>query len=343
MGKTAELRGAARDGEQDVGDARLLQIREHGADLVRGAEQCVLLRAAGFARVSQHMRAAGSLRLARYIDRALGIGGLANERGLFIGLVLGDIKLPRHRDLHRIEGKALRLALGFIDADALGDLRGAGILIEDQIEAARGGAADRRRAAGRHPKRRMRPLRRRRLDHDVLEMPEAAMMGKTLAAHEGAPHHFDGLVETRLGLLRRDLEPLEFAVPVTLADAEIEAAARNQIEGGGLFGKQHRIMPGQHHHRRAEPQRLGSHGERHQQHQRRRDLVPAGEMMFDEKARPKAERLGLDIEVEIVAEPLPALRTERLIIGLRRTEDAELHANPSFPDLWPTVAWIGRR
>ena len=171
------------------------------------------------------MRAALGLGLARYIDGALGIDGLALERGLFVGLVFGDIKLARHRHLHRIEAKSLRLALGFVEADALGDLAGAGILIEDQVEAARGGAADRGFAAGGHPQRRMRFLRRRRFDHDVLEMPEAAVVGEALAGRPRPRHHCNGLLEARLGLFGRDLKTLELAVPVALADAEIETAA----------------------------------------------------------------------------------------------------------------------
>ena len=276
------------------------------------------------------MGAALARRPARHIDGALGIGGLALERGLLVGLVVGDIKLARHRHLHRVEAKSLRLALGFVEADALGDLAGAGILIEDQVEAARRGAADRMFAAGRHPQRRIRLLRRRRFDHDVLEMPKAAVVGKPLARRPRPRHHRDRLLEARLGLFGRDRKTLELAVPVALADAEIETAAGDQIEGGRLFGEQHRIVPGQHHHGRAESQRLGAHGERHQQHQGRRHLVPAGEMMLDQKTRLKSERLSLDIEIEIVAKALPGLRGQIVAVGLRRTEQAEFHRHVLF-------------
>src|ERR1700722_6040209 len=100
----------------------------------------------------------------------------------------------------------MRLALGFVEADALGNLARAGILIEDQVEAARRGAADRLFAARRHPQRRMWLLRRRRLDDDVLEMPEAAMVGKTLTRGPRPRHHGERLLEPRLGLVRRDLK-----------------------------------------------------------------------------------------------------------------------------------------
>ena len=59
-------------------------------------------------------------------------------------------------------------------------------------------------------------------------------------------HHRDRLLEARLGLFRRDLKTLKLAMPVALADAEIEAAAGDQIERRRLLGEQHRIVPGQH-------------------------------------------------------------------------------------------------
>src|ERR1700722_3357506 len=122
-----------------------------------------------------------------------------------------------------MKAQAVPFALRLVDADALGERLRTRILIEDQIEAARRGAADRGLAARGHPKRRMRPLRRRRLDDDVFKMPEAAAMGKTPARRPCAGHHLDRLFEPRLGLFRRDLEALEFAVPVALANAEVEA------------------------------------------------------------------------------------------------------------------------
>ena len=112
--ETAQLLAAAGDGEQDIVDAGVLQGFEHGADFVRRAEQRVLLGAAGLVGIGEHMRAALAVRPARHIDGALGIGGLANQRGLLVGLVLGDVKLARHRDLHRIESakpRASRSAL----------------------------------------------------------------------------------------------------------------------------------------------------------------------------------------------------------------------------------------
>ena len=121
-GKTAQLRAAAGDGEQDIGHAGFLQSFKARADLIRRAVERVLLGAAGLVGIGEHMRAAFGRGLARHIDGALGIDGLALERGLFVGLVVGDIKLARHRHLHRIEAKSLRLALGFVEADALGDL-----------------------------------------------------------------------------------------------------------------------------------------------------------------------------------------------------------------------------
>ena len=69
-------------------------------------------------------------------------------------------------------------------------------------------------------------------------------------------HHLDGFVEPRLRLFRPDAKAGEFVVPIALANAEIEPAAGDQIERGRLLSQQHRIVPGQHDHGSAEPQRL---------------------------------------------------------------------------------------
>ena len=143
-----------------------------------------------------------------------------------LGLVVGDMKLARDRDLHRVERQAVPPPLGAEQRDALAELLGRGILIEDQVEAALGGAADRGVAGGRDPERRMRLLRRRRLDHDVVELPEPAAMREALARDERLGHHLDRFLEARLGLLDRDAEARELVVPVALADAEIEAGRR---------------------------------------------------------------------------------------------------------------------
>src|SRR5215510_8527979 len=98
----------------------------------------------------------------------------------------------------------------------------------------------------------MRLLHRWRLDDDVLEMPEPALVRKTLARRPRARHDLDGLVEARLRFVRRYLKALELAVPITFADAEIEAAMRKKIECCRLFGEQHRVVPWRHDHRCAQ-------------------------------------------------------------------------------------------
>ena len=132
-----------------------------------------------------------------------------------------------------------------------------------------------------------------------------------------------------LGLLRRNAEALELGVPVALADAEVEPAAGDQIERRGLLGEQDRVVPGQRHDRGPEPQPGRAHRQAGQQHQRGRDLVPAGEMMLDQEARMQAQRLRLDVEVEIIAEslagPLVVLRARLARVGLRRTEQTKTH------------------
>src|ERR1700720_3693215 len=56
--KTAQLRAAAGHGEQDIGHADFLQGREARADLIRRAEERILLGATGLVRIGEHVRAA---------------------------------------------------------------------------------------------------------------------------------------------------------------------------------------------------------------------------------------------------------------------------------------------
>jgi hypothetical protein len=50
------------------------------------------------------------------------------------------------------------------------------------------------------------------------------------------------------------------------------------------------------------------------QYQRGRDLVPAGEMMFDQEARMIAQRLGLDRHVEIMIRKPPCSNIDTTIV-----------------------------
>ena len=88
-------------------------------------------------------------------------------------------------------------------------------------------------------------------------------------------------------------KPANSRLAIALADAEIEAAVGQQVEGGGLLGEQHRIVPGQHHHRGAEPDARGAAGEIAQEIERGRQLPDAGEMVLDHEHAVKAELLGV--------------------------------------------------
>ena len=169
-------------------------------------------------------------------------------------------------------------------------------------------------------------MSRRRLDHNILEMPKATLVREALARGPGPRHHLKGFLETRFGLFGRDLKSLELAVAVAFADAEIEPALRKEIERCRFFGEQHRIVPRRHDDCRAEPKRLRAHGQRGEQHQGRRDLIPAAEMVLNREARVKAERLGLDIEIEEVEKTLAGFRAKSGPIRLRRTEQTETHS-----------------
>ena len=93
-----------------------------------------------------------------------------------IGLVARDVHRARDPNLHRVEGAALRLDICLELRDMADDVLGQIVLPEQQIVAAPRYLGDRALAAGAHPKGRVRPLRRRRLDDDVVELPVAALM-----------------------------------------------------------------------------------------------------------------------------------------------------------------------
>ena len=168
----------------------------------------------------------------------------------------------------------------------------------------------------------MRALHRRGFDHHVLEIPALSVMRETALAGPRLADDRHRLVEAlgRLGL--RDAETGEFVIAVALADAEIEPPVRQQIERRRLFGNQHRIVPGQHHHRGAEADAFGAGGEIAQQRKRGRDLSVAGEMVLDDEDAVEAQPLGgadivdvLGIAVAVAARaaarrPRPAEKTE---------------------------------
>ncbi len=179
--------------------------------------------------------------------------------------------------------------------------------------------------AGALPERRMRLLDGRRLDDDVVELPVFAVEREPLVRRPRLGDDVDRFLEARLRLLHRNAEADELVVPVALADAEIQPAARQQIDRRRLFGQQHRIVPGQHDHRGAKPQRARARADPGEQVQRRGDLAEAGEMMLDDEGALIAERLGLDDVFDVVLEAGGAVDVGAAALRLRRAKESELH------------------
>ena len=84
-----------------------------------------------------------------------------------------------------------------------------------------------------------------RFDNDVVELPELALVRKAPLRRPRLPQKSARLVEAGGGLFGRNGETVEFLGAVALADAEIDATARQQIDGRDLFGEQSRVVPGQ--------------------------------------------------------------------------------------------------
>ena len=169
-------------------------------------------------------------------------------------------------------------------------------------------------------------LERLGLDHDVVVAPALAVMREAAFGRPRLADDFDGLIEALGRLFDRDAEAVELGLPIALADAEIEAAAREQIERRRLLGDEHGIVPGQHDDGGAEPNVARLRREIGKQGERGRDLAVAGEMMLDQEHVAEAESVGLDhvVDEAVVAEAV--FEADRAL-GARAAEQAELHGH----------------
>src|SRR5262245_12166708 len=171
----------------------------------------------------------------------------------------------------------------------------------------------------------MRLLRCRGLDDDLLEGPVRASMREGCAGGPRLDDHVDGLLEAGIGLLHRHTKAGELIVPVTLADTEIEPAPGQEIEGCRLLRQQHGIVPRQYCYCRAQSQPARAGAKPGQQVERGRYLTEAGEMVLDDEGAVQAKRLGLDVVVDEIPEPLAAVELGAPATCRGTTEEAEFH------------------
>ena len=155
-----------------------------------------------------------------------------------------------------------------------------------------------------------------------------------------------GAIEAAVSSLR--IVPLPWASAIIApgdvgqVDPEIEPAAGQEIEGRRLLGEQYRVVPWQDDYCRAEPQRRRARAEPGQQVDRRGHLAVAGEMVLDDKGAVKTERLGLDIVIDEVAEPLRAVELALARTGAPRRSAAE-QTEPHMPCSVSAAARVGAR
>src|SRR5882724_13275147 len=94
-------------------------------------------------------------------------------------------------------------------------------------------------------------------------------------------------------------------------------------------------MPGQHDDCRAEPQPPGARAEPGQQVEGRGDLPITGEVVFDDKAAVKPQRLGLDIVFDEITKPLATVELGAAAPRRGAAEEAELHCSGFLPAINP--------
>src|SRR5437763_1278446 len=240
--------------DQHIADPDAAQLIELLGDLAgRAIDRAVAVHRIGIAGRAIGTAMDGAVGPRRELQLAHPVGEAPFQRDLLLGVIVTDKKRAGDADLHRVKPPSLRLDSGFVGGDRAADIGRRGVLPEQEIVAALGDLADRAFAAGAHPDRRMRPLRGRRLDDDVVEPPVMAAMRERLVRGPRLDDDVEAFVEPRVGLVHIDAEAGEFIVAVALADAEIEPAAGQEIEGRGLLGEQYRVVPRQNDDGSAEP------------------------------------------------------------------------------------------
>ena len=251
---------------------------------------------------------------------------LGPERVGALPLRLGanDLQRARQGDLSGTIAAAELAKLAPVGCHALDDQIDRRNLVEQQVEPLAGGTPNRLEAAGSHPQGRMRLLHRARLDDDALELPAPSAVREAIGGGPRRAQEGHGLLEPLGRLLDRDAKARELRRPIALADAEVQAPVGQEVDRGHLLGQQHRIVPGQHHHRRAEPNPVGAAGQITQEIEGSRQLPDAGEVVFDHEYAVIAELLGMEhiIDVLAVAEAV----SHRPFTGrLGPAEQSELH------------------
>ena len=191
------------------------------------------------------------------------------------------------------------------------------------------------------PEWRVRLLDGRRLHDDVVELPVLPLPGEPLVRRPRLGDDVDRFLEPRFGLLHRNAEADELVVPVSLADAEIQPSARQQVHRRRLLRQQHRVVPRQHDHRRSETQRARAGADPGQQVERGGDLAEAGEVMFDDERALVAQRFGLDDVLDVVLEAGGAVHVRAAALRLGRAEKSEPHryAPPPTNGLASVPVW----
>src|SRR6266404_6944671 len=174
----------------------------------------------------------------------------------FLGIVGYEQTPNGARESNVIDGPILLLQLGDILVVYV-----AGRAWHREPIAIASGAAQSRRGEAAQPYRRMRFLNGFGRHLDVLEIEELALEGNSLSAQE-TTYDFERLISPCAALFERGTEAVELLVLEADPDAELKAAARDDIDYRNIFSEAHGIVEGHQEHARCDADPFGACGNR---------------------------------------------------------------------------------
>ena len=164
-----------------------------------------------------------------------------------------------------------------------------------------------------------------------------AVVRDTVFRFPEAAHQFQPFFEDALIVGEGDMERQIFALVVTAAAGEVDAAAGQKIERGPLLGDANRMMQRQHRHRRREPDARRVGGDVAEHDVRAGQNAERVEMVLADPGRVHAELVGIERLGGDVGNELIGGARVVFVVVVAQCEVAEVH---DVLLLTPGCVWV---